>query len=107
MTTTNAQHDVPLPPGAVSLGDWRTLDVSLPEYRRMRCLHGRKRTGATDLGGEPIEVYVSGEQTDDGEIDAAIVVCGIEVDPTQARRLAAQILDTADEADGWATAPTT
>jgi hypothetical protein len=89
---TDDTHDVPLPP-AVEAGEFN--DDRVPS----RTICGPDRRVAR------VDVFTIGCQYVDGRIHNAGV--RMESDPNdamnsgQARQLAAELLDAADEADGW------
>lgn len=94
------QLDVPLPDGIQMVGTWEDL---LP-VEIGRLIYGRDRT----VAGHPVRVYGLGSQLPDGSIrDAEVCVAdgedrGLgELSPGAARELAAALLATADEVDGW------
>lgn len=111
MTTTTSSPDVPLPDGARALDDWEPgHKLYENESRSFRLISGRSRRL-----GDHTETWVRAFQFSDGSIDlgsghpadgpVVIVEGGSDNGLTseQARQLAAQILEAADELDRWAT----
>jgi hypothetical protein len=95
MSHINAQHDLPLPVGAVTVHGWEPGDTS-------RYFTGEARK-IERADSEPVRVYIGGSQYVDGCVERSIVVAGLDKDigltVEQARQLAAEILSTADELD--------
>jgi hypothetical protein len=99
--STTAPHDVPVPAGARPEDEWQD-DVPQP----YRVLFGELRN--TD-GVEYTTVQGTAVQYRDGRIDdgsvheAPSVYLGDDaLTPAQARALAAALIKTADEVEGWA-----
>jgi len=85
--TTNATPNVPVPHGAIEVGDWAGH---------------RSRTVLWSNWGDGW-VQVDGRQHADGQVDAAVSVYGgdgEQLDAAQARKLAAALLNAADALDG-------
>jgi hypothetical protein len=100
-TTTHRYPNVPLPTGVAAVFDWRPNDP-LP----YRVVLGAGR-GVTDHN---VVVHTSAIQFADGRIDDGAIVApsvtishanGRGLSRTQARELAARLLEAADELDGW------
>jgi hypothetical protein len=100
------RHDVPLPAGAdESSGDWLPADLFYPlPYRIVYC-HLR------DIGGEDLCVEGSAIQLADGRIVGEVEPPNVRIawspemfSTAVARKLAAALLEVADELDGWARA---
>jgi hypothetical protein len=95
----NSRHDLPLPAGARTVHDWEPEGGTWSRYF----------TGDTRkierAGSEPARIYVGGSQYLDGCVERSIVVAGLDKDigftVGQARRVAAEILSAADDADRW------
>ena len=92
--TANPYPDVVLPPNAIEAGEWHN-DGGMAR----RTIVGPKRKVAR------VDVFTIGCQYVDGRIRETTV--RVESSPNdalssaQARQLAAEILDSADEIDGW------
>jgi hypothetical protein len=102
-TTTHRYPNVPLPTGVAAVFDWRPNDP-LP----YRVVLGAGR-GVSDHN---VVVHTSAIQFADGRIDDGGIVApsvtishacynGRGLSSTQARELAARLLEAADELDGW------
>jgi len=99
--TTTAPHDVPIPAGAHA-DDWQD-DAPQP----YRILFGELRN--TD-GVEYTTVQATAVQYADGRIDdgsvhepPSVYLGDDALSSSQARALAAALIETADEVDGWVT----
>ena len=103
-TTTNPYPDVPLPNGAMpGSGDWWYFN------NEFRAVHGQERK----ISGTDVWVQASAIQLPDGSLDDADGPSGStpgisvqshwedNLSSSQARQLAAAILASADELDGW------
>ena len=93
-------YDVPVPHGAVDVGDW--ADVGTPDP--FRCFTGSPRVINLDDRDVDVEVRVDGTQYING-VDRGIAVHIFTDDrltSAQARQLAAALIETADEVDRWA-----
>jgi hypothetical protein len=100
--TANLSPDAPLPPGASGSSTWEDWD------NKFRVIH----TEARCANAHDCMVYGSALQFPDGHVDDGTLADppGICVDfdanspltTDQARELAALIVSTADELDGWA-----
>jgi hypothetical protein len=102
-TTTHRYPNVPLPAGVAAVFDWRPNDP-LP----YRVVLGASR-GVSDHN---VVVHTSAIQFADGRIDDGGIVApsvtishacynGRGLSTTQARELAARLLEAAEELDGW------
>src|SRR5271166_6435154 len=91
-TTTHCSPSVPLPTGVAAAGSWQPKDP-LP----YRVVLGEDR-GVTDHN---MVVHTVAIQFADGRIKAATVYSGRGLSSTQARELAAALLEAADQLDGW------
>jgi hypothetical protein len=96
-TTTPCYPDVPLPAGVAAAGSWQPNDP-LP----YRVVLGEDR-GVTDhnVVVHTVAVQFADGRIEDGRIKAATVYSGRGLSSTQARELAAALLEAADQLDGW------
>jgi hypothetical protein len=96
-TTTDCYPDVPLPTGVEAAGGWQ-LNDRLP----YRVVLGEDR-GVTDhnVVVHTVAIQFADGRIEDGRIKAAPVYSGRGLSSTQARELAAALLEAADQLDGW------
>jgi hypothetical protein len=102
-TTTHGYPNVPLPTGVAAVDDWHPNDP-LP----YRVVLGAGR-GVTDHNAvvQTVAIQFADGRIDDGRIEAPTVTIsradynGRGLSSTQARELAAVLLEAADELDGW------
>ena len=89
--------DVPLPTGVASAGGWQPNDP-LP----YRVVLGEDR-GVTDhnVVVHTVAIQFADGRIADARIKAATVYSGRGLSSTQARELAAALLEAADQLDGW------
>jgi hypothetical protein len=92
------QPDVPLPTGVAAAGSWQPNDP-LP----YRVVLGEDH-GVTDhnVVVHSVAIQFADGRIDDGRIKAATVYSGRGLSSTQARELAAALLEAADDLDRWA-----
>jgi hypothetical protein len=107
MSTTTTAPDVPLPGGAVRVHEWERPEVTgYPESARFFVGASRTVDIEQQRGGN-IEVTVDGTQWADGRIERWITVYQMHPDSPaasgEARKIAAALIECADEADRWAT----
>jgi hypothetical protein len=97
-TTTPCYPDVPLPAGVTAAGGWQPNDA-LP----YRVVLGEDR-GVTNhnVVVHTIAIQFADGRIADGRIKAATVYSGRGLSSTQARELAAALLEAADDLDRWA-----
>ena len=95
--TTHRYSDVPLPTGVAAAGSWQPNDP-LP----YRVVLGEDR-GITDhnVVVHTVATQFADGRIEDGRIKAATVYSGRGLSSTQARELAAALLEAADQLDGW------
>ena len=96
-TTTDCYPDVPLPTGVEAAGGWQ-LNDRLP----YRVVLGEDR-GVTDhnVVVHTVAIQFADGRIADARIKAATVYSGRGLSSTQARELAAALLEAADQLDGW------
>ena len=96
-TTTHCHPDVPLPTDVVAASDWQANDP-LP----YRIILGEDR-GITNhkMAVHTVAIQFADGRIADGRIKAAIVYSGQGLSSTQARELAAALLEAADQLDRW------
>jgi hypothetical protein len=104
--TTNPISDVPLPAGAdESAGDWMKADEFYPLPYRVAYCHLR------EIGGEHLRVEGSAIQLADGRVVGAVEPPNVDIvwspemfNTAVARKLAAALIEVADQLDGWVAA---
>ncbi|MCW2627515.1 hypothetical protein [Mycobacterium sp.] len=100
--TTTAPHDVPIPAGARA-DDWQD-DVPQPYRVLLGEVRGINGVNTDHVSVQPTAIQFSDGRIDDGSVhEAPSVYLGDDALTTaQARALAATLIETVDEVDGWA-----